>query len=253
MIELGGSGAKMMVNSSTGQKGPAYFFHNAGALCRGDKQLLTFWIREGRRDSIPVCMVLITLGCGLYGSIIGFRQGLEMACYVALKLPAIILLTLCVNGLLNGLLGLVLGSEIGLRQSLRFLLTGYAIMGLTLGALSPVILFINLNMPGPSADGALVGHAATLLLHTAVIAMAGILAHVRLLSCVREFAATRRAGAHTFMAWILGNLFVGAQISWNLRPFFVSPGLDVEFLRPDPFNGNFYEAAFRALQSLSLL
>jgi len=175
-----------------------------------------------------------------------------MSCYVAIKLPAIIFLTLCVNGLLNGLLGLVLGSEIGLRQSLRFLLTGYAIMSVILGALSPVILFLSLNMPGPASEGALVGHATTLLLHTAVIALAGILAHVRLLSYVRGFAATRRAGTHTFLAWLLGNLFVGAQISWNLRPFFVSPGLEIEFLRPDPFDGNFYEAAFRALQNLSL-
>ena len=240
-----------MVNHSTRMRGSASFFQNAGALCRGDKRLLTFWIREGRRDSIPVCMVLITLGCGIYGSVIGFRQGWEMACYVAVKLPAIIFLTLCVNGLLNGLLGLALGSEIGLRQSLRFLLTGYAIMSVILGVLSPVILFLNLNMPGPNADGALVGHATTLLLHTAVIALAGILAHVRLLSYVRGFAATRRAGTYTFLAWLLGNLFVGAQVSWNLRPFFVSPGLEIEFLRPEPFNGNFYEAAFSALQNLS--
>ncbi|MFP6874682.1 MAG: hypothetical protein VCA55_14365 [Verrucomicrobiales bacterium] len=229
----------------------AHLFQSAGALCRGEKHLLTSWIREARRDSIPVCIVLITLGCGIYGSVIGFRQGWEMSCYVAIKFPAIIFLTLCVNGLLNGLLGLVLGSEIGLRQSLRFLLTGYAIMSVILGVLSPVILFLSLNMPGPDSDGALVGHATTLLLHTTVIALAGILAHVRLLSCVREFAATRRAGTHTFLAWLLGNLFVGAQISWNLRPFFVSPGLEIEFLRPDPFNGNFYEAAFRALQNLS--
>lgn len=229
----------------------AHLFQSAGALCRGEKHLLTGWIREARRDAIPVCIVLITLGCGIYGLVIGFRQGWEMSCYVAIKLPAIIFLTLCVNGLINGFLGLVLGSGIGIRQSFRFLLTGYAIMSVILGVLSPVILFLNFNMPGPNADGALVGHATTLLLHTTVIALAGILAHVRLLSCVREFAATRRAGTHTFLAWLLGNLFVGAQISWNLRPFFVSPGLEIEFLRPDPFNGNFYEAAFRALQNLS--
>ena len=229
----------------------AHLFQSAGALCRGEKYLLTSWISEARRDAIPVCIVFITLGCGTYGLVIGFRHGWEMACYVALKLPAVIFLTLCVNGLLNGLLGLVLGSEIGLRQSLRFLLTGYAIMSVILGVLSPVILFLNFNTPGPNTGGALVGHATTLLLHTAVIALAGILAHVRLLSYVREFAATRRTGTYTFLAWLLGNLFVGAQISWNLRPFFVSPGLDIEFLRPDPFNGNFYEAAFRALQNLS--
>ena len=67
---------------------------------------------------------------------------------------------------------------------------------------------------------------------------------------MREFAETRRAGTHTFFAWLAGNLFVGAQLSWNLRPFFVFPGLEVEFLRPDPFGGSFYEAVLRALHNV---
>ncbi len=60
------------------------------------------------------------------------------------------------------------------------------------------------------------------------------------------------APAHIlFWAWLIGNLFVGAQISWILRPYFVSPGLKVEFLRVDPFDGNFYEAVFRAIRNVT--
>jgi hypothetical protein len=157
---------------------------------------------------------------------------------------------LFVNALLNGMLGLVLGSGIGFRQSLQFLLTGFAIMSVILGALSPVSFFATLNMPEPGAPGSLSWHGANLLLHTVMIAFAGILAHYRLLGYVREFAETRRAGTHTFFAWLAGNLLVGAQLSWNLRPFFVSPGLEVEFLRPDPFDGSFYEAVLRALHNV---
>ena len=73
----------------------------------------------------------------------------------------------------------------------------------------------------------------------------------RLFGYVREFAETRRAGTHTFFAWLAGNLFVGAQVSWNLRPFFVSPGLDVEFLRKHPFDGSFYEAVWQALHNVA--
>ena len=236
-------------------KGMSYFhslFHNAGSLCRGDKQLLVLWVTKTRSDSFLLSLIFITIGCAVYGAVIGCRQGWEMTCYVALKLPAIIFLTLLVNGLLNGFLGLVLGSEIGIRHSFRFLLTGFSVMGVILLVLSPVVIFISFNLPAPGSEEAVSGHAATLLLHITVIAVAGILAHFRLLSCLRQFSATPRAGTRTFLAWLLGNLFVGAQISWNLRPFFVSPGLEIEFLRLDSFDGNFYESAFRALQNLSL-
>lgn len=197
------------------------------------------------------CIVLIALGCGVYGFTVGLRNGWEMGAYVAIKLPLIIFITLIVNGLLNGFLGLVLGSGIGFRKSIQFLLAGFAIMSVILGALSPVSFFATLNMPS-SVDGAgrFAWHGASLLMHTCLIAVAGITAHSRLLSCVREFADSSRAGTHAFFAWLAGNLFVGAQISWNLRPFFVSPGLNVEFLRQDPFNGNFYEAVTVALKNV---
>ena len=87
-------------------------------------------------------------------------------------------------------------------------------------------------------------------MHTCLIAFAGITAYARLLHYAREFADSSRTGTHAFFAWLAGNLFVGAP-SWNLRPFFVSRGLKVEFIRDDPFNGNFYEAVIVALKNVS--
>jgi hypothetical protein len=121
------------------------------------------------------------------------------------------------------------------------------------GALSPVTFFATLNMPDPGAENSLAWHGLNLLLHTAIIAFAGTLAHCRLLQYVRDFADSRGTGTLTFCAWLAGNLFVGAQVSWNLRPFFISPGLEVEFLRPDPFDGSFYEAVFRAFRNITPL
>ena len=97
-------------------------------------------------------MALIALGCGAYGFTVGLRNGWEMGAYVALKLPLIIFTTLLLNGLLNGLLGLALGSGLGFRKSVQFLLTGFAIMAVILGALSPISFFVTLNMP--ASDGA---------------------------------------------------------------------------------------------------
>jgi hypothetical protein len=226
-------------------------FKNAASLCRGEKQLLTDWIEGRHRGSIPFCIALITLGCCSYGFTIGLRHGWEMASYVAIKLPFIIFLTLFLNGMLNGMLSLTLGSGIGFRKSFQFLLTGFAIMGIILGALSPISFFATLNMPEPGAPDDATWHGANLLLHTSLIAYAGILAHSRLLHYVRDFADSHSAGTHAFLAWLTGNLFVGAQISWILRPFFVSPGLQVGFLRVDPFDGNFYEAVFRAIRNVT--
>jgi len=225
---------------------------NAIALCRGDNGLLANWIGAARSGSVRCCLLLIALGCGAYGFTVGLRNGWEMGAYVAVKLPLILIITLLLNGLLNGLLGLVLGSGIGFRKSVQFLLTGFAIMAVILGALSPIGFFATLNMPS-SGDGSgrFAWHGASLLMHTGLIAFAGITAHARLLHYVREFADSSRAGTHAFFAWLAGNLFVGAQVSWNLRPFFVSPGLEVEFLRDDPFNGNFYEAVIVALKNVS--
>lgn len=222
------------------------------SLCRGERDLLADWMTGTRRGSLRTCALFILIGCSCYGFTIGLRNGWEMAAYVALKLPAVIFLTLLLNGLLNGMLSMVLGSGLGFRQSLQFLLTGFAIMSVILCALSPITFFATLNMPDPSAQSSdrFTWHGINLLLHTLVIAFAGIVAHYRLLHYVREFAHTSRAGTQTFYAWLLGNLFVGAQISWNLRPFFVSPGLKIEFLRPNPFDGSFYEAIGRAFSNV---
>jgi hypothetical protein len=74
-----------------------------------------------------------------------------------------------------------------------------------------------------------------------LIAYAGLLSHAKLLGLVTAWAHVRSAAVKAFFAWTLGNLFVGAQLAWVLRPYFVSPGLEVAFLRPDPLRGNFYE------------
>ena len=156
-------------------------------------------------------MALIALGCGAYGFTVGLRNGWEMGAYVALKLPLIIFITLLLNGLLNGL---ALGSGLGFRKSVQFLLTGFAIMAVILGALSPISFFLTLNMPASDGgSGRYAWHDASLLMHTCLIAFAGITANVRLLNHVREFADTFRAGTHAFFAWLAGNLFVGAQVS----------------------------------------
>lgn len=219
-------------------------------LCRGDRGLLQSWLTGGVRQSLLFCLPAIVLGCGAYGFTMGLWQGWEMAAYVGIKLPLVVFATLLVNGTINGMLAMALGSGISFRQSIQFLLAGFALMSVILLSLSPVTFVMSLHAPAPGDPGARQWHSATLLTHTLLIAYAGIVSHRSLLGHVREFAASRGHGTRTFFAWLAGNLFVGAQISWIMRPFFGSPGLQVQFLRDHPMQGSFYETVWRSLLHL---
>ncbi|MGB0992359.1 MAG: hypothetical protein ACPG32_07810 [Akkermansiaceae bacterium] len=223
------------------------------ALCRGDGKLLEHWLERRPLASVAFCVPAIFLGCGAYGFTMGLWKGWEMASYVGIKFPLVIFATLILNGLLNGMLALALGSGIGFRQSVQFLLTGFALMAIILAALSPITFGMALQAPSPDAvdrETARHYHSVILLVHTAVIAFAGVVSHRTLLRHVREFAASAVLGTRTFFAWLAGNLFVGAQVSWIMRPFFGSPGLDVQFLRDDPLNGSFYDTVLQSFLTI---
>jgi len=220
------------------------------ALCRGDHGLLQHWLQSPPLTSLLFCLPAIFIGCGSYGFTMGLWQGWEMATYVGIKLPLVILATLIVNGLINGMLAMALGSGIGLKQSIQFLLTGFALMAIILASLSPITFMMALHAPSPDDAGAKQWHSVTLLTHTFLVAYAGITSHRSLLGHVRRYATTPAHGTRTFFAWLGGNLFVGAQISWIMRPFFGSPGLEVQFLRDDPMAGNFYETVWFAIKIL---
>ncbi|MFC4993036.1 hypothetical protein [Rubritalea tangerina] len=217
-------------------------------LCRGDHGLLNQWLTHKPRGLLATTIPCIILGCASYGFSMGLWHGGLMASYVAIKFPLLLFFTLLVNGLINGLLAQVLDSGISIRQSLQFLLTGFATMAIILGALSPITLALAFQAPHPHETGASDFHAASLLLHTLLIAYAGIISHATLLGFLKHFCTSPQAALQTFFAWLLGNLFVGAQLSWVLRPFFGSPNLAVAFLRDDPFRGTFYETVWRSFQ-----
>jgi len=220
------------------------------ALCRGDRGVLQGWLDGKPLESLSFCIPAILIGCGAYGFTMGLWQGWEMATYVGIKLPLVIFATLVINGMINGMLAIVLGSGIGVRQSLQFLLTGFALMSIILLALSPITFFMALHAPEPSDPEAKQWHSITLLTHTFMIAYAGIVSHRSLLGHVRDFATTPLHGTKTFFVWLAGNLFVGAQISWVMRPFFGSPGLQVQFFRDHPMNGSFYDTVWHAITRL---
>jgi hypothetical protein len=207
-------------------------------------------LRQPAPGAITRAALIAALGFGVYGFTVGYWRSPVMGGYVALKMPLLIALTLACNGLLNGLLGLLLGSGLGFKQSLHALLSGFAITGLILGSVAPVMFFLAINVPAHDSPQAATSHSAYLLTHVHLIGIAGLIGVVRLARLLEAYSPSRSIARATLAAWIVGNAFLGCQFSWVLRPFFGSPGLKVAFLRDDPMRGNFYEAVWNALRNV---
>ncbi len=214
------------------------------ALCQGRVERLREWLEHPSTDRLVACIIAIILGGAAYGFTLGLWRAPLMGGFVALKLPMLILLTLSVNGVINGMLALVMGSGLTFRQTLMAILMSFATFALITGALSPIALAAVLNAPGPGEPGGPTAYRLILLTHVAIVAFAGITAHRKFLPVLQSVSANRRVGALVFLVWLAGNLLVGAQLSWNLRPFFGQPGRPVEFLRADWNHSSFYESVW---------
>ncbi|MCX6857376.1 MAG: hypothetical protein NTV80_21000 [Verrucomicrobia bacterium] len=219
-------------------------------LARGEPSLLAAWLREPvTLESVTPLILAIIAGCAAYGFGLGLWRAPLQGVYVAIKMPLLIFFTLLVNGMINGMLGQLLGSGMSFRQTLMACLMSFAIFGLIVGSLSPIIIAMVMDSPRPGQAGASDWYRLFLLFNTAIIAFAGIVANHKLLRLIQSFSGSTAIGWRTLISWLAGNLFVGAQLSYNLRPFFGNPELPVQFLRDDPFDGNFYEAVWTMLSS----
>jgi hypothetical protein len=221
-------------------------------LLRGELNFLRGWIAEWQLGRLAFCVSVIACGAGLYGAAMGWWRAPLQGLYVALKFPLILLLTALGNALLNAILAPLLGLNLGFRQSFLAILTSFTIAAAILGAFSPLIAFMLWNAPPLASDpGHTAGNYAVIkLTHVAAITFAGTVANVRLLQLLKGFSANVHAARRVLVAWLAGNLFLGSQLCWILRPFIGSPDLPVEFLRRTALRGNFYEDVFRSIARL---
>lgn len=219
-------------------------------LLSGDPARLAQWVTRAEPTEIAWVLLLTVGGSGVYGLTVGLWRDEVQAVYTGIKLPLLILLTCGGNILINGFLGQLLGTGLGFRQTMMAILTSFAITGLLLGSFAPVTLFLLWNTPPLTPDSGSMGHSITLLTHVALIAYAGIVGNHRLFRLLQHLAGNRAIAGRALFAWLAGNLLLGSQISWILRPFIGSPGLPVQFLRDDPLRGNFFEAVWASLHTI---
>lgn len=200
---------------------------------------------------IALYCFVVAAGAGIYGAAIGSWRSPLMAGYVAVKFPAILLLTAAGNALLNGMLAQLLGLPASFRQVSLSILMSFAITAAILGAFSPIVYFMVLNLPPLSADYHNdFAYSLLLVSQVVIIAFAGIAANLRLFQLLRKLSGGAGLAFKVLVAWLAGNLLLGMQLTWILRPFFGNPDMPVQFLRAEAFRGNFIEGFSNILRTL---
>ncbi len=218
-------------------------------LLIGEPGFVRSWIAGGELNRLGFCGVVILLGAGSYGAAMGYWRAPLQGLFVAIKLPLILILTTFGNALLNAMLAPLLGLNISFRQTCLAILMSFTIASAILGSFSPLAAFVIWNSPAMTADFHISGRTYSLiqLTHVAVIAFAGIVANLRLIQLLRQLSGSIVIARRVLIGWLAGNLFLGSQLSWILRPFIGAPNLPIEFLRASAFQGNFYESLFHSL------
>ena len=219
-------------------------------LLRGEPDSLQFGIEEFRVRQMALYLAVIVLGAGAFGAAMGCWRAPLQALYTALKLPLAILLTTLGNAVLNALLAPLFGLNLRFHQTVLAVLMSGTIACAVLGAFSPLLFFVIWNSPTNVSETTSVAYNAVQVLEVAVVAFAGIAANVRLLQLLTRFSAQRISALKVLFGWLAGNLLLGTQLCWVMRPFIGSPNLPVQFLRPEAFTGNFFETVWGALSRI---
>ncbi len=225
---------------------------SVGGFLRADPETLHQWVVRRPSRLLWFCFLAVVVGAAMYGGTMGCWREARQSLYTSIKLPLVILLTTLGNGLLNGMLAPLLGINLSFRQSLTMVLFSFAIASFILGALSPVALFIVWNTPALTAATRAASAEYGFMQLTLVffIALAGVMGNASLLPLLHRWSGNAASARNLLFAWLVGNLFLGSQVCWVLRPFIGNPDSPVEFIVPDGFSGSFFETVFEAAQRL---
>ena len=179
-----------------------------------------------------------------YGFPMGLFNGIPQAAASTLKFPLLFFLTLAICYPALFVLNNLFGSKIGFAQTTALILASMTYAGMLLAGFAPIVLLFVIS----GSD-----YAFLKLLHVAfcgIAAASGLISMYRGLVIVCEkHDVYPRLAMRTFRVWLLLFAFVGAQMSWNLRPFIGAKELPFQIFRAQ--EGNFYKAVLQAVLELA--
>jgi len=134
----------------------------------------------------------------------------------------------------------VIGVKLTFKQTLLALFMSFTIASIILASLTPVTLFILANIPPIKNSHKELSNSIITITHVIIIAFAGVISNVRLYQFLYIQCSKSALAKKILIAWLCGNMFLGCQLSWNLRPFIGTTNLEIQLFRPNPLHGNFY-------------
>ncbi|WFB36693.1 hypothetical protein P3T73_02820 [Kiritimatiellota bacterium B12222] len=201
-----------------------------------------------RHGLLQWILILVCCGAG-YGFSLGLWRSPLMGVFTAIKFPLLLLLVLVGNAGLNSMTAALMGVPLGFRQALQILLCCFAVFTMVLAACVPVFVFFTFSLGSADPEKVSSFYEGMVLMHVGLIALAGCASHLRLFSTVVVLSGDVLKARKLMICWLSANLLFGAQLSWNLRPFFGAPHAPVAFLREDPFERNFFEVVYTMAKS----
>lgn len=196
-----------------------------------------------RLAKIGLAAVVVVIGSAAYGFTFGLWRSSLLASYVAVKLPALLVVTTSLVMLLNWIVAQLTASGLGIWQVAALTYRSMATASLVLASLAPVSAFMAFACPPPRPNDDL-AHNVLLLVHVAFVACAGVYGNGTALRGLKRLCRPGTPITRLYLAWLASNVMVGCQLAWILRPFLGSPNYPVAFLRPEALEGNFFEFVF---------
>jgi hypothetical protein len=196
---------------------------------------------DSHRVLVRLVAQLILFGL-LYGMAMGsFRalaaqsQWFQQIIYSAVKVPLLLSATFVLSLPSFYVVNALLGLRRDFVTALRALVAAQAGLAIVLASLAPLTL-------AWYASSAAYNQA--LLFNGGMFAIASFAAHWLVRNYYGPLVARNHRHRWVLWAWLAVYAFAGIQMAWLLRPFIGAPGMEVRFLRPDPWD-NAYEFVAR--------
>ncbi len=179
----------------------------------------------------------------LFMNLLGFVYGIVMGCYngfyqavsSGIKLPILFSLIIIICFPAFFIIQFVMGSKLSFAQMLTIIISGFTLMGSIMVSFSTIVLFFLIT-----GDN----YSFLKLLHVAILTLSGMFGMRTVIEALKFSCEKKniypKTGVQVFKFWIFILFFVGAQLSWSLRPFIGSKDQPFEIFREK--EGNFYQA-----------
>lgn len=179
----------------------------------------------------------------IYGLVMGSYHSILQAISAGIKLVLLFLLTLTVCFPSFFIIQKVLGSKLSLKQMTMIILNGILLSSVLAVSFIPIIVFFHFTGGN---------YHFLQLLHVAIFAFSSVFGLKLIISTLKYACDNMKVypeiGNVVFKIWIVILVFVGIQLSWNLRPLLANK--TEEFIIQRDYKGNFYTAVIYSIEQL---